>query len=85
MYKRRLRLIFGWVVEATGPAGRAHFAWGGHFVTCVPCSVARSGIGPPVGRDSLRYRHSTYIDGTAVLESAGRIFSTTSVLGASVT
>ena len=32
------------------PAGRAHFAWGGHFVTCVPF-LADLVAGPPVGRD----------------------------------
>ena len=26
--------------EGIGPAGRAHSAWGGHFVTCVPLWLA---------------------------------------------
>jgi hypothetical protein len=32
------------------PAGRAHVAWGGHFVACIPVLVAINAIGPPVGR-----------------------------------
>jgi hypothetical protein len=32
------------------PAGRAHCAWGGHFVTCVPGLGDDDGFGPPVGR-----------------------------------
>jgi hypothetical protein len=33
------------------PAGRAHFAWGGHFVTCVPFGrIARLvGVGDYAG------------------------------------
>ena len=30
------------------PAGRAHFAWGGHFVTCVPCCGGWAALGLPL-------------------------------------
>jgi hypothetical protein len=37
------------------PAGRAHFAWSGHFVACIPCLAQMIFGGPPVGR-SPRFR-----------------------------
>ncbi len=32
------------------PAGRAHYAWSGHFVACIPCLAQMIFVGPPVGR-----------------------------------
>src|SRR5260370_32707177 len=36
------------------PAGRAHCAWGGHFVACIPCLAWMDFGGPPVGRKKRR-------------------------------
>ena len=30
------------------PAGRAHYAWGGHFVTCIPVGAMQTEGGLPL-------------------------------------
>ncbi len=42
----------GWDVERYCPAGRAHFAWGGHFVAGIPFGHDKR-MGPSVGRNDL--------------------------------
>ena len=41
------------VRERYCPAGRAHCAWGGHFVARIPCLANTSDCGPPVGRKMM--------------------------------
>ena len=40
------------------PAGRAHCAWRGHFVACIPCLAETIFDGPPVGwkEDETEFR-----------------------------